>query len=157
MQPQQGPTMGSQVSLLPQRALPQIKCAFPASNMLLGSPWELGQCRSETVNEQKTEEQAGARAKQGMVFAARGFGRGDVEGLCWKPTLQTGDGKQLPPHRPGMAQLCQVRPVLAQLQMNIAHPTLLSWGMPSKVPPSCSSKPQILRVGLSPTAPCTPG
>lgn len=47
------------------------KYAFSTFSMLFDSPWESGQCKSKTMKKEKEDQQAGARAKQGMVFAPR--------------------------------------------------------------------------------------
>lgn len=145
--------MGSWVSPSLQRVLPQIKHAFSTFSTLLGSPWELGQCKSKTAKEEKAEQQAGANAKQGTVFAPRWVapnrvGGSDTGGLCWKPipqTTHTGDGKQLPPHGTEPAQLCWRRLTLARLRgcCGRASPTqhYSPGGCPAKCPQDATAIP----------------
>lgn len=147
--------MGSWVSPSLQRVLLQIKHAFSTFSVLLGSPWEPGQCKSKPAKEEKADQQAGGSAKQGSVFAPRwvandGVGGSDAGGLRWQPTPQTthtGDGKQLPPHCPDMAQLCRRRLAPARLRgcCGPASPTqrCSPGGCPAKCPRDATAIPDL--------------
>ena len=141
----------------------QKMCFFSTFSMLFGSSREPGQRKSKTVKEEKADRQAGASVKQGLVFAPRwdapnGVGGSDAGGgfagsPSRRPRTQVMANSS---HRiawiwhTALPEAAGARPAAGLLRTSIAHPTLRSRGMPSKVPTGCCSNPQFSMWGSDP-------